>query len=470
MDVPISKEMISELTYAQQEAFAAGVPIIIVFEGSSGRAIGRVINEVNRCLEPRGVKYHHFIPSDSDGPLSQLDFIAEGPAKGSIALYDRSWYSMIIDRYDGDKEGMDRMLYFSSSLERYFVNNGILLIKIMLRATPEAIKKYVPEYGPENKGDRSFISMDHIDPVKYRAVMWDSLFTKTNTNINPWDTVEVREVSKTVEETVEIIIKRIWNRIEEGVPKNRLPKVDKCVNPRKGLHLDKKIDEYEKKIDALTERLSELQLILAESQRSLVICFEGWDAAGKGSAIKHVCHALNPRGYSVRQVKAPTDIENSHSFIWRFCADVPKRGHISIFDRSWYGRMMVEPIEGFCTEREYARAPSEINVFEEILTASGAIVMKFWLDISPEEQLRRFEKRKADPLKQWKLTDDDWRNREKWSLYDRYVDTMMETTNTKKAPWTVVESDNKKFARVKVLRTIVDRLETELVKTSKEDK
>jgi len=201
---------------------------------------------------------------------------------------------------------------------------------------------------------------------------------------------------------------------------------------------------------------------LSVSGRSLVVCFEGWDAAGKGSCIKHLCHALNPRGYAVYQTKAPTEEESKHTYFWRFLKGIPDRGHITVFDRTWYGRMMVEHIEGFCTEEEYRRSPFEINSFERMMVSDGMILLKFWLDISPDEQLARFNCRMGDPLKQWKMTDEDWRNRSKWDEYDAHVDAMIESTNTDHAPWTVINAASKQYARVEVLRTVVSALKKEL--------
>ena len=194
----------------------------------------------------------------------------------------------------------------------------------------------------------------------------------------------------------------------------------------------------------------------------MILGFEGWDAAGKGGCIKHISHALNPRGYRVARVGKPTDEDYAHTYLWRFCRSLPGPGHISIFDRTWYGRMMVEPIEGFCTKEEYQRSAAEINTFESMLSDSGAIIIKFWLDIDKDTQLQRFNDRKADPLKQWKLTDEDWRNREKWDIYEEYIDAMISSTNTPDAPWVVVPANNKKYAQLTVMRTLVGVLRREL--------
>jgi polyphosphate kinase 2 (PPK2 family) len=438
------------------------MPVLILFEGSSGRVIGRVCNELIRCLEPRGVSYKHFDPSDQDGPRTMLDFLQHTPGKGQIGLYDRSWYSSMIKKCnvkEKEKE-LDRMLDICNDFERYLTDNGVLLIKIVLRAEPSG--EYVQEYGSGGP-KRSFLSADYIDPLEYRDVMFDRVYVRTDTEYAPWNSISARGVGETVLKTAHTIIKAVEDGLERKPAAAPLSDIERIYsNPRHGTESCCVCTPYEDAINELSEKLGELQMDLSLSDRSLAVCFEGWDAAGKGSCIKHLCHALNPRGYEVFQTKAPSDEEMKHTYLWRFCGSAPRKGHITVYDRTWYGRMMVEHVEGLCTDEEYGRSSSEINSFEHLMADSGTIILKFWLDITREEQLKRFEKRKNDPLKQWKITDDDWRNRSKWDEYDVHVDTMMESTNTQYARWTVIESGNKKCARVKVLQTVVETLEKEL--------
>jgi polyphosphate kinase 2 (PPK2 family) len=192
------------------------------------------------------------------------------------------------------------------------------------------------------------------------------------------------------------------------------------------------------------------------------VLFEGWDAGGKGGAIKRLAALLDPRGYKVAPFSAPNDIESAHHYLWRFWNEIPKAGHLTVFDRSWYGRVMVERVEGFCTRDEWKRAFREINDFEEQLVDSGVVLVKFWLHIDQDEQLRRFERRMNIPEKQWKITDEDWRNRAKWDKYLEAVDEMLFRTSTTYAPWTIVEAVNKQFARVKVVETVQKKLEERL--------
>ena len=469
MEALISKEMSSKLNILQQEIFANNIPVVIVFEGSSGRVIGRVINELIRCLEPRGVNYVHIDPDNWDGPKSVMECLQKTPAKGMISLYDRSWYSLFINTSGDDQKHLDDALSMSNIFEKYLTDNGVYLIKVLLIATTEVLKKYGDQYGPHDS-KKTFLSIDHIDPVKYRTVMLDHVFEETDTIYAPWDPIAVDKIDKTVVEAVAVIQERLLSRLKH-VPVLSPVYIETIYpNPRIGMDLNKEcLPEYREKINKLSDELAELQVKMAESKRSLILGFEGWDAAGKGSAIKHICHALNPRGYVVHQTKPPTEEESAHTYLWRFCDTLPDMGHIAIYDRTWYGRMMVEPIEGFCMDAEYLRAPAEINNFEHILVKSGAIILKFWLDISPEVQLMRFQSREEDPLKQWKITDEDWRNRDKWDEYDTRVNKMIESTNTPHAPWIVVESNDKRYARLKILKTIVDAIKEALDSDGKKD-
>jgi polyphosphate kinase 2 (PPK2 family) len=209
-------------------------------------------------------------------------------------------------------------------------------------------------------------------------------------------------------------------------------------------------------------QLRELGWQVYLQKRPVVMAFEGWDAAGKGGAIKRLTEKLDPRGYVVYPISAPVGEDKTRHYLYRFWRRLPERGQIAIFDRSWYGRVLVERVEGFCTETEWKRAYREINSFERTLHEFGAILVKFWIHISREEQLRRFKERRTIGYKSWKLTDEDWRNREKWPDYTQAVEEMLLKTSTLTAPWTVVEGNDKHWARVKVLETVVEILSKEL--------
>ncbi|MRX73738.1 UDP-galactose-lipid carrier transferase [Bacillus lacus] len=222
--------------------------------------------------------------------------------------------------------------------------------------------------------------------------------------------------------------------------------------------------KYKKAMKRLQIKLLGMQRALVDHSIGCIFVFEGWDAAGKGGAIKRLTEGLDPRGYEVHPVSAPTAEEKARHYLQRFMVNMPKYGEIGIFDRSWYGRVLVERVEQFAKEKEWAMAYEEINHFEQLYSSHSFIIMKFWLHISKEEQLRRFESRQNNPLKSWKITDEDWRNREKWDDYERAADDMISKTDTLMAPWHVIEGEDKDFARMKVLQLVADRLEEECIK------
>ena len=228
--------------------------------------------------------------------------------------------------------------------------------------------------------------------------------------------------------------------------------------------LDKEIseEEYKKELKKLQSKLSDLHNKLYRQKIPVIIAYEGWDAAGKGGNIKRITEALDPRGFEVHPIASPEPHEKARHYLWRFCNRLPKTGHIAIFDRTWYGRVMVERLEGFCNENEWQRAYNEINEFEKELADWGAVIIKFWVQIDKDTQLARFEDRQNTPEKQWKITDEDWRNREKWDLYEVAVNEMLKKTNTAYAPWHVLESNDKKYARIKALKIVIEAIEKAL--------
>ena len=225
--------------------------------------------------------------------------------------------------------------------------------------------------------------------------------------------------------------------------------------------LDKTIgeDEYKKELKRLQNRLGELHNRLYRKKVPVIIAYEGWDAAGKGGNIKRITGALDPRGYEVHPIASPEPHEKARHYLWRFWTRLPKTGHIAIFDRTWYGRVMVERLEGFCSENDWKRAYNEINEFEKELHDWGAVIIKFWVQIDKDTQLERFNERQNTPQKQWKITDEDWRNREKWDQYEDAVNEMIQKTSTTYAPWHILESVDKRYARIKALKIVIEELE-----------
>ncbi len=461
----IDKNLVKTLVGLQHRQYEANVPVLVLLEGSSGRMLGRIANEIVGFLEPRGVEYHHFRPDKNPDSGDALSFLASTPANGKIGVYDRAWYSAMIetlrDKPDMYQSRIEDVLRF----ERYLTDNGVILIKIFIRATEEKIEELAEKYGRKMLKDCGYISEDHI-PLKDYAQkgMLGKIQVATDTPAAPWDIVDVSDLETTVETCLSVIVKRVESRLKNPIIpiSDPLPALTSSLRKEADLTPELKKKEYFELLSERSTKLAELQCKLAKSDKSLVLLFEGWDAAGKGGNIRRISRAFNPRGCKTVSVGVPSDLDLNHTYLWRFADKIPHAGRITIFDRTWYGRMLVEPVEGFCTEDEYNRAHREINDFERLMTKRGLIILKFWLEISPEEQLERFNSRKEDPDKNWKITDDDWRNREKWDTYEKYIDNMLALTSTENAPWVVISAEDKKYGRIQVMDTIIETLKDKL--------
>lgn len=461
----ISGETERTLKKIQYGLYKKGIPVLILIEGCGGDIMGRLINEVMTFFEPRGMEYHHFRPDVDADPLHVLRFIEETPANGRIGLYDRGWYSSFIESVPDDDERYGLHMKRICNMERYIVDNGTRLVKIYLDMQADSVLDNRESYPRTISGDCGNLGDDSARYSDYdvSTSRIKRILKESERPFAPWAVVRVEDFGKTVSSIVHTIIDRLsqdmksFDQNAEEDPEEIYP------NPRDELDFtDKAGDGYQERLAGYQAELSSLQCQLAKSDRSLVLLFEGWDAAGKGGSIRRVTRALNPRGYNAVPIMAPVEEESSHSYLWRFCRNIPKKGRITVFDRSWYGRMMVEPIEGFCTDAEYRRSAREINLFERVLTDSNVVLIKIWMEITPEEQLKRFDSREKDPMKSWKITDEDWRNRSKWKQYEGYVDSMMRRTNTPSSPWHVVVSEDKKFGRLEILRLITETLKKKL--------
>ena len=458
----ISKSLEEEIRALQRRIVDEKHKVLLIVEGRSGAVIGRTINELMNVMEPRVTTYSHFIPNMGiNSPREISRYMQREPADGIFAIYDRSWYSAMMLAHNNGRP-IEEYLIDALSLETYLSYNGVILIKLFLDIDDKDIVKYSRIYGEKRIKDESFLTDDHISPKAFDQKFFRKTIDRSNTFHAPWDVVKVGEPKETLAEVGRIIIDRVTAACGRTLPDHGLRVESIYKNPREDADLSLTADSYKKELERLSKELHLYQHKLAVSDRALILVFEGWDAAGKGGSIRRVAKVLNPRGYYAVGVAAPVGDERVHTYLWRFTKQMPKRGHMVIFDRSWYGRMMVEPIEGFCTEEEYNRSASEIRWFERSLHEAGGIIIKFWMEISPDEQLRRFHERQENPLKQWKITDEDWRNREKWDTYETYIDRMISSTNIPEAPWIVVESEDKQYGRLKVMRTIVETLEKEL--------
>lgn len=482
----VMDEAEEKLGLLQRECKDAGIPVILVFEGMGAAGKGVQINRLIQALDPRGFDVYACDRPTEDEQMRPFlwRYWTKTPAKGRIAVFDRSWYrSVQVDRFDGltREDRLGDAYQDILSFEKQLCDDGTVIMKFFLYIDKDEQKKRFKKLEGSKETSWRVTEEDwnrNKDFDRYLK-MNEEMLEKTDTDYAPWVIIEAVDKDYAALKIVSTVMDRLEYELEHRRPEDgkQAQRQESKTRERfkngvlSGIDLSKSLteEEYKTRLKKLQKRLAELHSELYRLRIPVVIGFEGWDAGGKGGAIKRLTSNLDPRGYRVNPTAAPNDIEKVHHYLWRFWNSVPKAGHIAIFDRTWYGRVMVERIEGFCSEAEWRRAYQEINEMESHMANAGAVVLKFWLHIDKDEQERRFKERQANPAKQWKITDEDWRNREKWDQYEEAVNEMLICTSTTYAPWIVVEGNDKRYARVKVLQTVVDALEKK-VKEVKTDK
>ena len=477
----------------QRECKALKIPIMIVFEGFGAAGKGLQIGRLIQSMDPRGF---HVFPIKNETEEERMHpflwrFWTKTPEKGRIAIYDGSWYRrVLIDRFEKrtkEKE-LPEAFHSINSFEKQLTDDGTVIIKLFLDISRKEQKKRFEKL-QKNKETAWRVTQGDLERNakynEYAAMMEDMLF-KTDTDYAPWTIIEATDRRFATVKIYTTVIKAMADQIEKQERQKKKVTADQetedhmnvsevareadkelrelqvSILSKADLSLKYSREEYEEKLDKLQKKIEKLHGELYRRRIPVVLGFEGWDAGGKGGAIKRLTAKMDARGYAVNPTASPNDIEKAHHYLWRFWRAMPKAGHVAIFDRTWYGRVMVERIEGFCTKEEWQRAYKEINDMEKDLYDAGAVVIKFWMHIDKDEQERRFRERQENPEKQWKITDEDWRNREKWDQYDDAVNEMLLRTSTDYAPWVVVEGNDKNYARVKVLKTVVDAIEERL--------
>ncbi len=353
--------------------------------------------------------------------------------------------------------------------ERQLTDNGYLVMKFFFHISKKEQKKRIKNLLEDIDTAWRVGANDKWQNKHYEKCMevFEHYLEMTNAPSAPWYIVDAEsrkwaelQVLETLTEGIEIALQNkslAVPLLQNVFPLVKMPKLDEIP-----LDMEVTEKEYKEEMESLQGRLRDLHNRLYRKQVPVIIAYEGWDAAGKGGNIKRITEALDPRGFEVHPIASPEPHEKARHYLWRFWTRLPKTGHIAIFDRTWYGRVMVERLEGFCSENDWKRAYNEINEFEKELADWGAVVIKFWVQIDKDTQLERFEMRQKTPEKQWKITDEDWRNREKWDAYEEAVNEMIQKTSTVHAPWYILESVDKRYARLKALRIVVERLEEAL--------
>jgi len=454
-----------KLTGIQQQLKDSGIPVVILIEGMPLSNKNYLLNELISEIDPRFSRV--FVRGKTAGrPFLECYYNAL-PENGKITFYETGWPTQIVNdlllHEIGNKEyhaKMDSIKVF----ERQLKNNGYLLIKLFTMVSKDQQKKHHDNL-TEDEG-RSWVDTKHLKKKLQSYDKYVEAFDKFMMDNDPksWHILNGADTQVMKHDAFKIIYESIAKAIKTGkyvgkpyreeFPLLAMPKLNEI-----DLNQETTPAEYKKELKELQERLYQLQGIAAKKKITTIIGFEGWDAAGKGSAIRRLAYPLDPRLFTVYPIASPEPHEKNNHFLWRFWQRMPANGRISIFDRTWYGRVMVERLEGYCEENDWKRAYNEINEFEKELTDWGAVVIKFWLQVDKDTQLARFTERQNTPEKRWKITDEDWRNREKWDSYEKAINEMIEKTSTTNAPWTIVEANCKLYARLKVLRTVCERLE-----------
>ena len=471
------KKAKEELVLRQNRIKEKQIPVFVVVEGWGTAGKGTLIGDVIDPLDPRFFKVATFkerTPEEKRFPFLKRYF-DRIPENGQFMFYDTGWMKEIAGkRINGEMNDRNYNAAVNSvrRFERTLCDNGYVLLKFFCQISKKEQAKRIEKLESDKNTAWRIGEKDHWQNEHYEecARVFERYLEDTDVPYAPWYIVDASSEKWAHLQILEKMIEAIDIALEndrKNVPilQNSfelvsMPKLKDI--PLKECTLSEK--EYDKKLDKLQNKIAKLQNELYRKKIPVIVAYEGWDAAGKGGNIKRLTASLDPRGFEVNPIASPEPHEKARHFLWRFWTRLPKDGHIAVFDRTWYGRVMVERIEGFCSENDWKRAYNEINEFEDELCRGekGAVLVKFWVQIDKDTQLERFNDRQNTPEKQWKITEEDWRNREKWDVYEEAIDEMIAKTSTSFAPWYVLESVDKKYARIKALEIVIREMEKAL--------
>lgn len=465
---PVLREALLD---AQFRLGRADFSVVVVVAGAEGAGKGETVNLLLNWLDARGVEAHALgSPSEEEHERPEYyRFWRRLPARGRIGIFFGSWYSRPIALHSlgkMDEAEMEDSLRHIVEFERMLEEEGVVLVKLWLHISKKQQKKRFKklEKNPDTAWRVTRLDWRFHKTYDEFVSSASKALRRTSSAASPWHVIEAWDTRYRHLTAAETLLRALEQRLaREPAPSpapSALP-VPAALNVLSRLDLTQKVTEqrYREEVRSLQTRTGKLMRKMQDRKRSIVLVFEGCDAAGKGGAIRRLIEGLDARYYKVVQVSAPTDEERARPYLWRFWRNLPGWGHMTLFDRSWYGRVLVERLEGCCAPRDWQRAYTEINAFEEQLVQSGCLLCKFWLATSKDEQLRRFHEREARGFKRYKITEEDWRNREKWAAYEAAACEMIERTSSEIAPWTLVAAEDKYFARLKVLGTVKEALE-----------
>lgn len=469
----LQRALREKLLLAQLDLAERDYPVIIVVAGPDGAGKGSLVQQLNEWMDPRWIETNTFWEHSDEEESRPFfwRFWRSLPARGQIGIFLGSWYTLPAQAaVDGEMGPEEFALYCKQieSFERLLTDDGALVIKLWLHISHDTQQSRLQDGSPHSSNKPRGLDKPYELRGKYNRTLEvsEQLILATDSGHSPWRLLEAedryyRDITAG-ELILESMLYRAGRQAEAAAP--HVPATERITGPQPtvldSVDLDARLedDEYKRLFDKYQTRLRDLGWLAYQQKRSVVAVFEGWDAAGKGSAIRRVTRAIDPRLFRLVQFAAPTDEERAHHYLWRFWRQLQRDGRCTFYDRSWYGRVLVERVEQFATPGEWQRAYGEINRFERQLAEHGVILLKFWIHISKEEQEKRFQSRLETPHKQHKLSDDDWRNREKWHEYELAVDQMVSHTSTRHAPWTLVAGNNKPYARIQILETFCNTI------------
>ena len=465
-----------KLSQQQMKLKEKRLPVLVLIEGWGAAGKGSAIGQIIKNIDPRFFKVFSMpsTPTEEERRRPFLyRFFEKIPEAGKFTFLDSGWMDQIMkERLDGklDDKAYAQRVDSVKRFERGLTDNGYLVLKFFFHISKKEQESRIDALLSEKDTAWRVSEGDLWQNLHYDKCLeaFDRYLDDTNTPSAPWYIVDSKSKKFAELQVMETLCMGIETALhneslavpllQNAFPLIKMPKLRDV--PLEGKTLDE--EKYKKELKELQQKLGQLHNRLYRKRVPVIIAYEGWDAAGKGGNIKRLTGALDPRGFEVHPIASPEPHEKARHYLWRFWTRLPKDGHIAIFDRTWYGRVMVERLEGFCSENDWQRAYYEMNEFEQELHNWGAVILKFWVQIDKDTQLARFTERQNTPSKQWKITDEDWRNREKWDLYEQAVDEMLQKTSTTYAPWHILESVDKKYARIKALHIVIDALEKAL--------
>jgi len=471
-------ELRHALLEAQFNLSRAERPLLIVFGGVDGAGKGESANILNAWMDPRGIRTHAYgRPTEVEGEMPrQWRYWRDLPPGGEVAVFLSAWYhGPFMDRVEGrtSPAEFERELDHIRMMERMWAEDGAVILKFWMHLGHEQQKERFETLEADPRREWRVTEQDWDNWRRYDHFVEaaEGLISRTSTGHAPWTIIEGADPNFRTLEVAESTLAAMHQALArndgdlppEHPPALHPPRVAGQRNVLEAVDLSARVekDEYNERLLELQGRLNRIYRERHERGRGAVVVFEGWDAAGKGGAIRRMIPALDARHIEVHRIAEPTQEERVRHYLWRFWRRLPRAGEIAVFDRSWYGRVLVERVEGFAREEEWRRAYAEINDFEHRLLEHGMAVTKFWIHISPEKQETRFKNREKIPYKRYKLTADDWRNRDRWEAYSAAVHEMVERTSSARAPWNLVPGNQKQFARLSVLETLCEAWEVD---------